>query len=272
MAYLDWNDFDWLSQAWAQKNPSYDLPGYRRARLSLWNKLQDVKFLIGSSELIYLPYQNSYQEITSTWRFKPLEERAVRPPLAAHLEAVRLMNDFHMPENIVTLLAHAGFDADKCCDPTLNSEQKKLAPKPVKRSAATQQLEEPEAKRPKTASENTAGNNTLALPPTNPATLRNTQSQTSAPPTKIVFKASASTKTATQTPAEAPPRNFNGFNSSKLANADAQAVPTISRQNSNKSIIVSTSECTNTLVDVPQAAPAAGAPVQLHFHRETSPA
>ncbi|KAF6840636.1 hypothetical protein CPLU01_01007 [Colletotrichum plurivorum] len=135
------------------------------------------------------------------------------------------MNRLVMPESIVALLADAGFNAYRCCDPDLPAEAKRLEPKAEKRSASETREELGEssgAKRTKTEEGEGEGEgegktvfrNTSASPPTT-----DSSSAVSTPSTSAA-------KTASQTSAEEVAAGIKReANTGKPADAESQADP-----------------------------------------------
>lgn len=242
----------WLKQAWDQKNPSYKLDICRGAGVSLRDRLRGTYFINTSSRLQSLCQQESYRIIEATWGPGRSQSEIKEPPDASHCEAIRLMNGLFMPDHIIRLLKAAGFDAYKCCDPSLPPEEKRLSNKPEKRTG--QQLESPGVKKLKTKPEQTAVN--IPGPqPTNQTPLRNNQSQASASPKNPILKVSASAKTAPQKPAEAPIKQEG--NNITPKNTDSQAAPAIvAPQNPTGSMAPPTSSThANTFPRATSAAP-----------------
>lgn len=57
--------------------------------------------------------------------------RRIQPhcvPLAPDLEALRIINNLRLPDDIVDSLTQAGWDPSKCCDPYSKGQERKLQP------------------------------------------------------------------------------------------------------------------------------------------------
>ncbi|KAK2006998.1 hypothetical protein LZ32DRAFT_594477 [Colletotrichum eremochloae] len=67
------------------------------------------------------------------------------------LEAVRIMNSLVIPAEVVNMLAEAGWDAAKCCNPKLTREEKRLGAEPaeLKRSIEDEDESSSQAKKQK---------------------------------------------------------------------------------------------------------------------------
>lgn len=234
---------EWFSDVWAKKNRSFELVFYKRAKESLRKKLEDA-WSDDFSRPWPLDFQQPYLALQKAWAH-PEHRAESSVPWPADCEAMRLMNGMVMPESIVKLLADAGFDAEKCCDPNLPPDQKTLSwkRKNAKRSAGTQETEPPEAKKSKTKSGKVSGN--TSAPPTSqpPLSLTDVNGHLSA----YAFLQNMDNTVITP---------------SKSTGADTQAAPLNPCQKPNESITTSTPTQLNPPVDVPQAAPAAGTPVR----------
>ncbi|KAK1995340.1 hypothetical protein LX36DRAFT_751174 [Colletotrichum falcatum] len=69
------------------------------------------------------------------------------------VEAVRIINSLAIPAEIVDMLAEAGWDAEKCCNPKLTREEKRLSAGPagLKHDIEDEDESWPQAKKQKTA-------------------------------------------------------------------------------------------------------------------------
>ncbi|EFQ29489.1 uncharacterized protein GLRG_04633 [Colletotrichum graminicola M1.001] len=69
------------------------------------------------------------------------------------MEAVRILNGLVLPDEIVGMLAKAGWDAEKCCNPKLTREERKLGagPADLKRSLEDENEFSSQSKKQKTA-------------------------------------------------------------------------------------------------------------------------
>ncbi|KXH63054.1 hypothetical protein CSAL01_10570 [Colletotrichum salicis] len=69
-----------------------------------------------------LSEQGAYGDFMKDWKATQYKQR---PPSAPLIESIRLINNLSLPQDIVTMLEIAGWDATKCCNPTLPHSEKK---------------------------------------------------------------------------------------------------------------------------------------------------
>lgn len=148
---------EWLSKVWSCKNRSFNLASHDEARASLWLKLCRVEWEDIIALPLFIERQQPYLDLQGRWGAGAAAARSDdddddEVPSAVDCEATRLMNRLVMPEDLVKLLADAGFNAYKCCDPDLAPEQKRTGQqRPEKRGSSAAAASG--AKRVKTESE-----------------------------------------------------------------------------------------------------------------------
>ncbi|KAK1518904.1 uncharacterized protein CCOS01_11724 [Colletotrichum costaricense] len=112
----------WRKWAKRHKNPAYSrYPACNEAvntHISkvLWDS-ENKKPKALSEQKVYGDFMKDWKE-TQYWQ---------RPPSAPMMESIRLINNASLPQDIVTKLEISGWDATKCCDPTLPHSEKKSA-------------------------------------------------------------------------------------------------------------------------------------------------
>ncbi|GKT46056.1 uncharacterized protein ColSpa_06237 [Colletotrichum spaethianum] len=119
----------WKRWAKKQKNDVYSEPEFQESSEAVDAYLN---FALSWDEERKKPadisQQLPYTQFVAQWA--NVKKRG-RPPPASMIEAIRIMNSLIIPYNIVYMLAKAGWDADKCCNPKLSQEQRKLGTGPT---------------------------------------------------------------------------------------------------------------------------------------------
>ncbi|KAL2877987.1 hypothetical protein SGCOL_006734 [Colletotrichum sp. CLE4] len=121
----------WKRWARRQKDPSYE-------RYPASSKVVDthISAVLWDSDMKKpkaLSEQRAYGDFIKDWKATKYEQR---PPSAPLMESIRLINSLSLPQDIVTMLEIAGWDATKCCNPTLPHFEKKKKKKKKKKQLA----------------------------------------------------------------------------------------------------------------------------------------
>ncbi|KAF6810254.1 hypothetical protein CSOJ01_06445 [Colletotrichum sojae] len=211
---------EWFAKVWSRKNRSFNMPAHSAARESLRSKLSRVEWCDAVSLPLFVERQ---KDLLNMWA--PGAWSAEWVPSAVDCEATRLMNRLVMPESIVALLADAGFNAYKCCDPDLSAEEKRMGAKAEKRSASETREELGEAsgaKRTKMEVE------VEAEAEEEEAVFRNTSapSPTTDSSSSVSTPSTSAAETASETSAEETVAGIKReANTTKPASAESQAKP-----------------------------------------------
>ncbi|KAF9872235.1 hypothetical protein CkaCkLH20_10327 [Colletotrichum karsti] len=116
----------WKKDARAQKNPAFASYPYEDSRLNSY--IDDIEWSGLRNKPRRIDRQPPYNFLKLQFGPKYVALHREVPPAGA-CEAVRIisqLNDSEFPIKLRELLANAGWDAIKCCDPSLTPEQKKL--------------------------------------------------------------------------------------------------------------------------------------------------
>ncbi|OHW97815.1 hypothetical protein CSPAE12_03430 [Colletotrichum incanum] len=114
----------WKRWAKKQKNTIYSEPAFQASSnavdLYLTSYLSwDEK----GKKPADISHQLLYSHLMAQW--ENIKKQG-QPPPASTLEAIRIMNSLVIPADIVDMLEKAGWDADRCCNPKLSQEQRKI--------------------------------------------------------------------------------------------------------------------------------------------------
>ncbi|KAH0438046.1 hypothetical protein CcaCcLH18_03538 [Colletotrichum camelliae] len=94
----------------------------------LMSNIRKVKWNSRKSRPMHIHTQVPYLSLMAHWKDRRIIADDVVPS-AANCEAVYLMHKLRFPTNLKTILANAGWDAIKCCDPSLPVDQRRLRPR-----------------------------------------------------------------------------------------------------------------------------------------------
>ncbi|KXH43840.1 hypothetical protein CSIM01_11996 [Colletotrichum simmondsii] len=122
----------WRKWAKRHKNPAYSR--YPACNEAVNTHISKVLWDLENKKPKALSEQKVYGDFMKDWKETQYRQR---PPSAPMMESIRLINNGSLPQDIVTKLEISGWDATKCCDPTLPHSEKKLArvPPNLKRSS-----------------------------------------------------------------------------------------------------------------------------------------
>ncbi|KZL69814.1 hypothetical protein CT0861_00714 [Colletotrichum tofieldiae] len=114
----------WKRWAKKQKNVIYNEPAFQASRNTIDSYL--TSYLLWNEEEkkpADISHQLPYSQLVTQWE---TIKKGGRPPPASMMEAIRILNSLAIPDNIVDMLKEAGWDAEKCCNPKLPRDQRKL--------------------------------------------------------------------------------------------------------------------------------------------------
>ncbi|KXH59933.1 hypothetical protein CNYM01_09322 [Colletotrichum nymphaeae SA-01] len=119
----------WLDWAKSQKLPVFRQYPDKSARVD--KELKEVFWDFDRTDLPLLTEQECWQRMYSALRHpvsNPNEQYYIKVLNAVDCEVSRILNHGSMHQTLVELAREAGFDARKCCDPSLSKEQRKYEP------------------------------------------------------------------------------------------------------------------------------------------------
>ncbi|KAK1707227.1 hypothetical protein BDP67DRAFT_581920 [Colletotrichum lupini] len=119
----------WLHWARSQKLPVYSQYPEKSARID--KELKSVSWDFDLSAFPRLGDQECWKRMYSALRYpvrNPNEHYYINALNAVDCEVSRILNNGSMHQTLVDLARKAGFDARKCCDPSLSKEQRKYEP------------------------------------------------------------------------------------------------------------------------------------------------
>ncbi|KAJ0326962.1 hypothetical protein COL5a_006518 [Colletotrichum fioriniae] len=119
----------WLDWAKSQKLPAFRHYPDKSARVD--KELKSVFWDFDLSDLPLLTDQECWERMYSALRHpvpNPNENYYIKTLNAVDCEVSRILNNGSMHQTLVDLAKKAGFDARKCCDPSLSKEQRKYEP------------------------------------------------------------------------------------------------------------------------------------------------
>ncbi|GKT95176.1 LOW QUALITY PROTEIN: hypothetical protein Ct61P_13026 [Colletotrichum tofieldiae] len=125
----------WKRWAKKQKNVIYNEPAFQASRNTIDSYL--TSYLLWNEEEkkpADISHQLPYSQLVTQWE---TIKKGGRPPPASMMEAIRILNSLAIPDNIVDMLKEAGWDAEKCCNPKLPRDQRKLGRDSQNRSVAS---------------------------------------------------------------------------------------------------------------------------------------
>ncbi|EXF81681.1 hypothetical protein CFIO01_08017 [Colletotrichum fioriniae PJ7] len=111
----------WRKWAKRYKNPAYSK--YPASNEAINTNISKVTWDLDSKKPKAISEQNVYSDFMKDWKETQYRQR---PPSAPMMESIRLINNVNLPQDIITKLEMSGWDATKCCDPTLPHTEKKL--------------------------------------------------------------------------------------------------------------------------------------------------
>ncbi|KAL0766974.1 hypothetical protein CaCOL14_010545 [Colletotrichum acutatum] len=119
----------WLDWAKSQKLPAFRNYPDKAARVD--KELRSVFWDFDLTGLPQLADQECWQRIYSALQFpvpNPNEHYYITALNVVDCEVSRILNNGSMHQTLVDLAREAGFDARKCCDPSLSKEQRQYKP------------------------------------------------------------------------------------------------------------------------------------------------
>ncbi|KAK1546364.1 hypothetical protein CPAR01_00331 [Colletotrichum paranaense] len=119
----------WLDWAKSQKLPVFRQYPDKSARVD--KELKAVFWDFDRTDLPLLTEQECWERMYSALRHpvsNPNEHYYIKVLNAVDCEVSRILNHGSMHQTLVELAREAGFDARKCCDPSLSKEQRKYEP------------------------------------------------------------------------------------------------------------------------------------------------
>ncbi|KAF4781347.1 hypothetical protein HER10_EVM0010668 [Colletotrichum scovillei] len=119
----------WLDWAKSQKLPVFRQYPDKSARVD--KELKAVFWDFDRTDLPLLTEQECWERMYSALRHpvsNPNEQYYIKVLNAVDCEVSRILNHGSMHQTLVKLAREAGFDARKCCDPSLSKEQRKYEP------------------------------------------------------------------------------------------------------------------------------------------------
>ncbi|KXH47356.1 hypothetical protein CSIM01_05293 [Colletotrichum simmondsii] len=119
----------WLDWAKSQKLPVFRQYPDKSARVD--KELKAVFWDFDRTDLPLLTEQECWERMYSALRYpvsNPNEQYYIKVLNAVDCEVSRILNHGSMHQTLVELARKAGFDARKCCDPSLSKEQRKYEP------------------------------------------------------------------------------------------------------------------------------------------------
>ncbi|KAL0776643.1 hypothetical protein CaCOL14_007930 [Colletotrichum acutatum] len=125
----------WRKWAKRYKNPAYSK--YPACNEAVNTHISKVLWDLEKNKPRALSDQRVYGDFMKDWKETQYRQR---PPSAPMMESIRLINNVSLPQDIVTKLEISGWDATKCCDPTLPHAEKKLARVPPNPKRSSEDL------------------------------------------------------------------------------------------------------------------------------------
>ncbi|GJC90874.1 hypothetical protein ColLi_13712 [Colletotrichum liriopes] len=120
----------WKRWAKKQKNAVYSEPAFQDSSNTVDSYLTScLSWNEEGKKPADISHQLPYSQLVAQWESI---KKGGQPPSASMMEAIRIMNSLAIPDNIVGMLKEAGWDADKCCNPKLPLDQRKLGARPTK--------------------------------------------------------------------------------------------------------------------------------------------
>ncbi|KAG7048868.1 hypothetical protein JMJ77_0014497 [Colletotrichum scovillei] len=112
---------------WAKRHKNTAYSRYPACNEAVNTHISKVLWDLENKKPKALSEQKVYGDFMKDWKETQYRQR---PPSAPLMESIRLINNVSLPQDIVTKLEISGWDATKCCDPTLPYSEKKLAKVP----------------------------------------------------------------------------------------------------------------------------------------------
>ncbi|KAK2035378.1 hypothetical protein LX32DRAFT_688688 [Colletotrichum zoysiae] len=113
----------WKRWAKKQKNTAYSEPAFQLSSKTIDDYLCSLSWDAESKKPADISQQLPYRQFVDHWEHSKNPGHTLPAPM---IEAVRIMNNLVIPTEIINMLAKAGWDAEKCCNPKLTREEKKL--------------------------------------------------------------------------------------------------------------------------------------------------
>ncbi|KAF0321403.1 hypothetical protein GQ607_011406 [Colletotrichum asianum] len=115
-------------KSWARGRRKIGFTQYPDEDARLKSNIDKVIWNVRKSKPMHIHIQAPYISLMAQWKnCRTVSDSAV--PSAADCEAVYLMHKLKFPTNLKDILANAGWDAIKCCDPLLTVAQRRLKPR-----------------------------------------------------------------------------------------------------------------------------------------------